>query len=556
MLRMNPLIAVASLALVVPAFAADQSPVVPDAVIDLRTPDGVARIGGPWRYTDAHIVGVDHKAPGPDLKATGAPVKTHDIHPRMGTPDFDNAPWEMVAADALETRRTNGRLAFGWYRLDLTIPDRIGGFDAAGSTVVLEVVVDDYAEVWVNGALPQVLGESAPLVKGWNAPTRVTIAKDAKAGEQIRVAIFAANGPLSDPPANYVWIRSATLDFYKAQRAWVNAPTPVKTDIQRLDPALDEIISPGTQAERLADGFVFGEGPVWVPALAADSDKTYGGGGKGGYLLFSDPNKNVIHRYNPTDGEVTIFRTKSGYTGVGGADIGAYFQPGSNGLAIDPQGRLTICEHGNRRVTRLEPNGALTMLADRFEGKRLNSPNDLVYRSDGALFFTDPPFGLPKAFDDPRKELKHSGVYALVNGTLRLVGTDLNAPNGLAFSPDEKHLYVDNWEEHKKVVMRYDVGSDGTLSNAITFFDMTSTKGEICLDGLKVDQRGNLFVSGPGGVWIISPQGKHLGTLVLPELPANFAFGDADGRTLYCTARTGLYRVRVNVASGAMARGK
>lgn len=183
----------------------------------------------------------------------------------------------------------------------------------------------------------------------------------------------------------------------------------VPTELLRADPGFDAVISPGTNAEKLADGFSFVEGPIWVPELPAG--QTYGGGGSGNYLLFSDPNKNVIHRWDPTSGEVSIFRTKSGYTGIDGANIGEYHQPGSNGLTLSPDHRLTICEHGNRRITRLEPNGSITVLADRYQGKRLNSPNDLVYRSDGVLFFTDPPFGLPKVFHDPRKELPISGVY-------------------------------------------------------------------------------------------------------------------------------------------------
>ncbi|MBS0195399.1 MAG: SMP-30/gluconolactonase/LRE family protein [Planctomycetes bacterium] len=421
----------------------------------------------------------------------------------------------------------------------MTIPERINGLDTKGTTVVLELTVDDYAEVWVNGQLPLVLGERTSSVSGWNAPARVTITRDAQPGRRVDVAVFAANGPLSAPPSNYVWIRSATLDFYAAGRGWVNVPTPVETSITRLDPALDAIVAPGARAEKLADGFSFTEGPVWVPSVAPP--KTYGGGGQGGYLLFSDPDKNVIHRWNPRDGAVSIFRTKSGYSGVGGLNIGEYHQPGSNGLTLSPDGRLTICEHGNRRVTRLEPNGSLTVLADSYNGKRLNSPNDLVYRSDGALYFTDPPFGLPKVFDDAGKELPYSGVYCLIGGVLTLATTDLKAPNGLAFSPDEKYLYVDNWQEDRKVVMRYEAAADGSLRNAQVFFDMTATKGEVCLDGLKVDRRGNLFVSGPGGIWVISPEAKHLGTISLPELPANFAFGD--GGWLYCCARTGLYRL-------------
>ena len=229
-----------------------------------------------------------------------------------------------------------------------------------------------------------------------------------------------------------------------------------------------------------------------------------------------------------------MFKNNSGYSGK---DIAEYGQPGSNGLTLDRQGRLTINQHGNRRVVRLEKDGRLTVLADKYEGKRLNSPNDLVYRSDGTLFFTDPPFGLPKFFDDPRKELPYSGVFALYQGQLKLVSTDLKGPNGIAFSPDEKYLYVTNWDPEKKVVMRYEVSADATLSNGKVFFDMTSAPGEDALDGMKVDQQGNLYVSGPGGLWIISPAGKHLGTIIAPKHPHNLTWGGDDGKTLYMTAQ-------------------
>ena len=226
-------------------------------------------------------------------------------------------------------------------------------------------------------------------------------------------------------------------------------------------------------------------------------------------------------------------------------NIAEYAQPGSNGLAVDRDGRLTILEHGNRRVTRLEKNGTLTILADRYEGRRLNSPNDLVYKSDGALYFTDPPFGLPKTFNDSRKELPYSGVFRLADDRLTLVANDLTGPNGIAFSPDERYLYVTNWDTAHKVVMRYEVNRDGSLAAGRVFFDMTAAAGEEALDGMKVDRAGTLFVSGPGGVWVLSPEGKHLGTISLPELPANMAWGDTDGRTLYFTARTGIYRMRL-----------
>ena len=189
----------------------------------------------------------------------------------------------------------------------------------------------------------------------------------------------------------------------------------------------------------------------------------------------------------------------------------------------------------------------MSVLADQYDGKRLNSPNDLVYRSDGTLYVTDPPFGLPHVFDDPAKELPYSGVFKVKDGIVTLVSKDLTGPNGLAFSPDEHYLYVDNWDTSRKVVMRYKVQPDGNLTNGHVFFDMTSEPGEEALDGLKVDRKGNVYVSGPGGLWIISPDGRHLGTLHMPELAANFAWGDADGKTLYLAAQTGLYRIRLSV---------
>ena len=243
-------------------------------------------------------------------------------------------------------------------------------------------------------------------------------------------------------------------------------------------------------------------------------------------------------------GAVTVFRPKSGYTGV---DIGRYHQPGSNGLTFDPQGRLTICQHGNRRVLRVNPHGDVTVLADAFEGRRLNSPNDLVYRSDGMLFFTDPPFGLPGVHDDPAKELPFSGVFRVRDGIVELASDELAGPNGIAFSPDERFLYVGNWDPDHKVVMRWEVGAAGELSNGTVLHDMTDAPGDDAIDGLKVDREGNLYVCGPGGVWLLSPDGEHLGTLELPESPHNLAWGDADARTLYITAETSVYRIRLAI---------
>ncbi len=526
----------AALSISVPVFAQhllEQSPRLPDAVVDLRASEGAKAVRGEWRFVEARVIDAEFRTP--PASGSPRPTRTHEIQPRPGTPEFDAAGWSPVAPGDLESRRGAGKLSFGWYRFDLIVPESLAGVDARGSTLLFEITADDYAEVWVDGALPTVLGQpGGPLAAGWNAPNRVVLTRDARPGQKFSLAVFAANAPLSSPPSNYVWIRSATLDLYRPGRSPAGAGVEVETRVTRVDPALDGVIAPGTRARKLADGFAFIEGPVWVPSTSAHH----------GYLLFSDPNKNVIHRYDPRTDQVSIYRTKSGYSGEGGPAIGQYHQPGSNGLALDPQGRLTICEHGNRRVSRLEPNGTLTVLAEHLDGRRFNSPNDLVYRSDATLYFTDPPFGLPKVFDDPRKEIEFSGVYMVRDGQLALAAKDLRAPNGLAFSPDEKYLYVDNWEEPRKVVLRYGVNPDGTLSPPTTFFDMTSTSGEICLDGLKVDSAGNLLVSGPGGVWVISPAGTHLGTIALPELAANFAFGDDDGKTLYLCARSGLYSIR------------
>jgi gluconolactonase len=507
------------------------------AAIDLQTAAGVRLVKGEWRYSDTKIVEVDFTGPGADGQPTGSPVKTYDYTPHAGGADFDDSRWEAIEPTSLSKRRGYGRLGFNWYRIKLTIPERIGDFDPSGSTAVFETSLDDYAEIWVDGELVRSLGQSGgSVVSGWNAPNRLTIGRNLKLGQQVQLAIFGINGPLSNPPTNFIWMRYAKLEFYKGEMGPVAlVPSEVNVEVVRKDPAINQIIGPNPKIFKLADGFKFTEGPIWV-----NKD--------GGYLLFSDPNSNVIYKYQPHNneaGSLTVFRSPSGYSG---ADIAEYGQPGSNGLTLDRVGRLTINEHGNHRVTRLEDNGKVTVLADSYQGKRLNSPNDLVYRSDGTLFFTDPPFGLPKFFDDPRKALPFSGVYSIHKGKLQLVSKDFTGPNGLAFSPDEKYLYVGNWDEKQKVVMRYEVNADGTMKNGKLFFDMTSAPGEDALDGIKVDQKGNLYVSGPGGLWIISPEGKHLGTVIAPKHIHNMAWGDEDGKTLYLCARSGLYRMRLNIA--------
>ncbi len=538
-MRRQALLAVVAIALAGPAAAAQTTTDVPagraHAIVDLMTTDGVRSVNGVWKYRDAQIIEVDHRSPGPDLRPSGAPNRTRDITPKAGAGGFDDTDWETFDGPDLTKRRTNGRLAFGWYRLNVTVPEKVGPFSTRGSTVVFEVVVDDYAEIWVDGKLTPVLGQTGgQLIKGWNAPNRVVIGRNVEPGQRIQLAVFGINGPLSEPPVNFVWVRSATLDFYQAPAGMVAMAAKVVSH----DPALDAVVPSGAMLEKLAGGFEFLEGPVWIP--------------EGGFLLFSDPNANSIYRWTP-DGQVSVWRTKSGYAG---SDIAAYKQPGSNGITLDAMGRVTFVQHGNRRVVRVEPNGVVTVLANAFQGKRLNSPNDLVYKSDGSLYFTDPPFGLPKGFGDPAKETTVSGVYRWKDGDITLLTADLTGPNGIAFSPDEKYLYVDNWDPAKKVIMRYPVKADGTLEPGAVFFDITrSVAGDDAWDGLKIDTNGNVYAAGPEGVYVLTPAGKHLGTIALPEHVANFAWGDADFRTLYLTASTGLYRIRLNAqGTGAFNR--
>jgi gluconolactonase len=293
-------------------------------------------------------------------------------------------------------------------------------------------------------------------------------------------------------------------------------------NIERLDPALDPLVAPGTVIEKVAAGFKFTEGPLWRPD---------------GTLWFSDVQGNVVRSVTPA-GKVTVLIQNSG--GVSNAPPDAFI--GSNAMAQAPDGSVWMAQHGARQIVRIGADHSLTPMVSRFEGKRFNSPNDLVFAMDGALYFTDPPYGLAKQDDDPAKELAFNGVYRFAKGRLQAVVRDLNRPNGLAFSPDGKILYVNNSDPAKNLVMRYDVVADGTLTNGRVLADITS-KVDGLADGMKVDAKGNIYTAGPGGVWVLSPAGKHLGTIAPPETPANCAWGD-DGKTLYITAVTSVYRVR------------
>ena len=303
--------------------------------------------------------------------------------------------------------------------------------------------------------------------------------------------------------------------------------------IERLDPALDRLIAPDAKIEVLAQGHDWTEGPLWIK--------------QGRYLLFSDIPKNSIYRWKEGEGE-RLYLQPSGYTGKeprGG-------ETGSNGLLVDSEGRLVLCQHGDRRMARMDaplsdPKPNFTPLAVRHQGKRFNSPNDAVFRSNGDLYFTDPAYGLEKQWEDPLREIPFAGVYRrTAAGEVSLLTSDMTRPNGVAFSPDEKRLYVAQSDEKAAIWRVFDVKPDGTIDNGRVLFDATSMVGSRkgLPDGLKIDTDGNLWATGPGGVMVLSPEGKHLGTIVTGQATSNCAFGD-DGRTLYMTADDYIMRVKV-----------
>lgn len=298
----------------------------------------------------------------------------------------------------------------------------------------------------------------------------------------------------------------------------------------RLDPRFDKLVPRDAQLEKIAEGHKWVEGPVWNR--------------KAGYLLFSDIPNNSIFKWKRGEGE-SLFLKPSGYTGAAPYEGR---EPGSNGLTFDSKGRLVLAEHGDRRIARVEADGKKTTLADRYESKRFNSPNDLVYKSNGDLYFTDPPFGLPKLLNDPAKELDFCGVYRLSkDGKLTLLTKEVKLPNGIAFSPDEKTLYVTDVDSSHSVWMAFDVKADGTITNGRVFFDaapFAKTKRG-APDGLKVDRQGNLFASGPGGIYVFAPDGTHLGTIETGVPTANCAWGD-DGTVLYIAADTAIWRIKLN----------
>jgi len=299
--------------------------------------------------------------------------------------------------------------------------------------------------------------------------------------------------------------------------------------VVRYDERMNELIALDAEIEVLASGFDWSEGPLWIED-----------GGEG-YLLFSDIPRNSVMKWQQGRG-ISLFMKPSGYTGV--AEYGR--EPGSNGLCLDRQGRIIFCEHGDRRLSRLEPGGGKRSLVDSYEGKRLNSPNDAVVKSDGSIYFTDPPYGLPKRFADPGRELEFCGVYCLSpSGALTLLTKEMTRPNGIALSPDEQILYVAQSDSKQAIIKAFPIKADGSLGQGEILCDFTSLVRRYpgSPDGLKVDQQGNLFATSPGGVHVITPAGKILGRIHTGKPTANCAWGN-DGSVLYMTVDDCLCRIK------------
>ncbi len=307
------------------------------------------------------------------------------------------------------------------------------------------------------------------------------------------------------------------------------APPAATAEVVRLDPGLDAIVSPTAVIEKVVTGFKYLEAPLWRPS---------------GVLWFSDLSGDILYQWSPTDGKATEILNPGGHD-PGKPPQGRY--PGPNGLVNGPNHAVILCQHGDRRIVSLTADLKMTTLVDRYQGQRVNSPNDLVYAPDGSLYFTDPTFGLAKGNDDPEKELKFNGVFRYAKGKLEALLTDLPMPNGIGFSPDYKTLYVSSSQGNTRTLIQCDVAAAGTVSNCRPFADLSSSPERGVPDGMKIDSLGNVYSAGPGGIWVFSPDGKHLGTLRTPEKPSNCAWGD-DGKTLYITAATSVYRIRLKVA--------
>jgi gluconolactonase len=340
------------------------------------------------------------------------------------------------------------------------------------------------------------------------------------------------------------WITVILLSVMTSGFSLLHAQSPADKTVVRLDPALDELISPDTEVQKVKGGLGFTEGITWVQK------------GNSGYVIFSDMWANQIYKVTP-DGQMTLFLDHSGYEGFDiwrqgmpspeqGPNEDKWYNIGSNGLALDRQGHVLIATSTGRSIVRLEKNGKRTVIADHYDGKKFNGPNDIIVKRDGAIYFTDGFGGLRAGAKDPLKETDLRAVFMIKGGKVSVAIGDMPAYNGLAFSPDEKYLYAN--ASQRDFVRRYDVQPDDTLTNGKMFFDMSDVKGPGITDGMKVDSKGDVWETGPGpAIWILSPEGKHLGSVRLPEVCPNLTFGDSDRKTIYVAGHTAIYKIKVNV---------
>jgi len=484
----------------------------PDAVVDLRTAEGAALVGGVWRYRDADLVAIDSPSVGPDLGPSGPPVRTLDVAPHAEGADHDDSGWEVLDPPAVEARRGRGRVCAAWYRLAVTLPEQVGGFPVAGATVVFEVVVDDYAEVWVDGRLPIAPGQvGGGVVGGFNVPNRVVVARDARPGRRIVLAVFALNGPVSASPRNALWIRSATLDLYRPERARVAREVPGA--VTRAGPAADALLPAGAALEQVADGFEDIAGLVAAP---------------GGAVLLSAGGANAVHRWTP-DGQVEVVRAKGG----------------AAGLAMDAAGRLTVCEPGAGRVVRVEPHGNLTVLAEGLDAPRhlASGPGGVLWVGGRGLHRVDAAAAGTGPAPAPAAAAAGSGVGAPWQpvGPFAPPQREPMGPGAvaaLAADPGGQALYAAEGDR----VLRLAVAGAGRLVR-----DLAGPVGDPAT-GWREDgpvtallaAADAVAVGVPWGVRVRAPGGAELGAVRLPAPAVALA---RSGGALFAATATALYRI-------------
>ena len=496
-----------------------------------RPTTGAALVGGQWRYADARVEEIDFVERRAGRAGPARPRRRAEPHLRRRAPRRGARLRRLRLARRSPPAETHAPPRRRPRVLQL-VPHR--GDDPRAGRRLRPHRLRPSCSRSSSTTTPR-CGSTASCRSRWATPaarssaasTRPTAScspRDARPGERFTIAVFGINGPISASPRNYIWMRTATLDFYAADRAAAAEPAELEVAPTRGSTRSSRR---ARVLERVAGGFEFTEGPLWSPD---------------GALLFSSPNTNVIYRLDPTAGRVTVFRSKSGYAGV---DIGRYHQPGSNGLTFDPQGRLTMCQHGNRRVLRVNPHGDTTVLADRYDGRRLNSPNDLVYRSDGTLYFTDPPFGLPDGVRRPGEGAAvQRRLRASATATCRSSPTSCAGPTASPSRPTSATCTSATGTPTRKVVMRYDARRRGRLRRGPLRHDRRARRGR--------DRRhqgrpraATSTSAAPAASGSSRPTASSSALLELPEAPHNLAWGDADGRALYVTALTSIYRLRL-----------